>query len=234
MKKLSHYFSIHPITFLYFFIALYAGYFKNYLIIFLIVIAHEMCHLLMAYFFDFKLGKMTLFPFGAFLEIKYFGQYHVVKELLVSIMGPLSHIIIYAFLLWIKPYVSLVSFNYACYFNKLMFLFNILPIYPLDGNKVITILLAYILPYKLTLYLGGIISLFCWVYLVVFYFHIETLLIFCFLFVMQISYFININDIYMRLLYFRDCFCRYSRIKMNPGYSLYRPYFNIYFKQDKN
>ncbi len=233
MKKLSRCFKVHPITFIYFLIALQVGYFKNYLIIFSIVLFHEMCHLLMAYFFNFKLGKMTLLPFGAYLEIMYYGNYHVLKELIVSIMGPLSHIIIWAALLYLKPYLGAGTFHYALQFNFLMLLFNLLPLYPLDGSKVVLIGLSFIFPYKLTLYLTGILSVLCLILLCGYYIGVEVLLIYAYLWLQQILYFRRIGEIYTQLLMLRNQFVHYKHIKWNKGYSIYRPYFNIYLKKEE-
>ncbi len=232
MKKLNKYFKVHPITFIYFFIALQVGYFKNYLIIFLIVLFHEMCHLLMAYFFNFKLGKMTLLPFGAYLEILYYGNYHVLKEWLVSIMGPLSHVIIWALLLYLRPYLGESAFLYAIHFNKLMLVFNLLPLYPLDGSKLMLVGLSYIFPYKLTLYLSGIVSIMCLSVLCFYYRGVEVWAIYSYLFYQQYLYFKSINDIYIQLLLMRDHFVYYNKVKWNYGYSIYRPYFNIYLKKE--
>ena len=232
MMKLSTIFKVHPITFIYFFIALQLGFFKNYLIIFLIVIMHELCHLLMAYFFDFKLGKMTLLPFGANLEIIYFGHYHVLKELMVSLMGPLSHIIIAAFLLLIKSWLGEYSFHFAWQFNEMMFLFNLIPLYPLDGSKILLVILSYIFPYRLTLWLNGIISL-C-TFLLISYVFISTSTIFILIYLggMQIYYLYHVVGIYQRFVMYRHRFSQYRRIRFNKGYSLYRPYVNIYLKKE--
>lgn len=230
MKKLLKCFKIHPITFIYFLMALLAGYFKNYIIIFLIVIFHEICHLLMAYFFHFDIKSMTLFPFGAYLDIPYFGQYHVIKEILVVTVGPLSHIIIYAILLYIKPWIGPYSFHYALYFNKIMFLFNWLPIYPLDGYKLFLLLLSFVLPYKFTMQCASILSISLITVVIYLSLSPQTLLIFIFLIVLQISHIQRLNQRYVAFLLYRNHFCRYQKVKINPGYSLYRPYKNIYLK----
>lgn len=229
MNKLNNIFKIHPMTFVYLIIALYAGFFKNYFIVFFIVLFHEMCHLMMAYFFNFRLGSMTLLPFGAFLEIKDYGNYHVLKELLVSLMGPLSHIIIFAIIKFLGvDFFGILIYEYSLKMNMLMLMFNSLPIYPLDGSKILTIVLSYIFPYKLTLIISGVASSLCLGFLVINYNRIECYIVYIFLTLQQIYYFKHYNDIYYQLLYLRNRYTNYTSIKINAGYSLFRPYYNIY------
>ncbi len=229
MNKLSSIFRIHPITFIYLIIALYGGFFKNYFVIFFIVLFHEMCHLMMAYFFNFRLGNMVLLPFGAFLEIKDYGNYHVLKELLVSLMGPLSHIILFAFIKFLNiECLGVNLYYYSLKMNLLIMLFNSLPIYPLDGSKICTILLSYLFPYKLTLIISGLISVISLLMMMHFYVQIESLLIYIFLIIEQFHYFKHYQDIYLHLVYLRNRYVTYHHIKLNKGYSLFRPYYNIY------
>lgn len=229
MKRQNNIFKVHITTFLYLGLAWYCGVLKYYIAIFLIVLIHEMCHLLMAYFFRFTIGGITLLPFGAFLEIIDYGNYHVLKEMLVSSMGPLSHIVIGAFLKWIGPYyLGHDLYHYASLINQLMFLFNCLPIYPLDGNKIFTAILSYLFPYKLTLLIAGIVSIICLSLLIYFYMEIESFIVFVYLVIQQVKYLLHYQDMYYRLLYLRNRYVTYSKIKLNKGYSLYRPYYNVY------
>ena len=68
----------------------------------------------------------------------------IIKEFLILIMGPIFQIISYLVLLKIIPENEEVI---KVYHYGILF-FNLLPIYPLDGGKLLNIVLSLIIPYK--------------------------------------------------------------------------------------
>ena len=79
LKNLFHKIDIHPVTLIYFVLAWIGGYLKWYLSTLLIVCLHEICHLLMAYYFDFEIDKVEILPFGAYLSLNDF-YFHPIRE----------------------------------------------------------------------------------------------------------------------------------------------------------
>ena len=62
----------------------------------------------------------------------------VVKKLIVALAGPLTNfILIIIFLLLNKETIFTIQTDLLIYANILVFIFNILPIYPLDGGRII-------------------------------------------------------------------------------------------------
>ncbi|MFR2767365.1 MAG: hypothetical protein ACLTAI_02955 [Thomasclavelia sp.] len=89
-----------------------------------IVRIHEYGHYYFAKNLNLKLIKVEIFPFGAFLSLNDFGMHHICQELIL-LLGGLSvhlplHIIIKVF----------IDSSYLLEVNKLVFAFNLLPIYP--------------------------------------------------------------------------------------------------------
>ena len=128
------------------------------------VILHELGHSIMASFLGYKLNQITILPFGASLSGKENVFYKPSHEILVSISGPLVNLILLCIclaLFWCFPvtYSVLDNFYYA---NLITFIFNFLPVYPLDGGRVLYALLKRKLPmkkaYKIIKIIGIIIS----------------------------------------------------------------------------
>ncbi len=95
----------------------------------------------------YKIEKVVILPLGSLTIFNTKINNKLYKELLVTIMGPIFQVI----LLFI-----LTKYNK---YNIYLLLFNLLPIYPLDGYKLFCILLYKILPYKVTNYISLIISI---------------------------------------------------------------------------
>ena len=88
------------------------------------------------------------------------------KELLILIAGPLFQFIAYILLLNIfSEYSKMINYYH---FNILVF--NLLPIYPLDGGKIINILISEFIPYKKSLQLSIKLS---YLIIVIFLFYLE-------------------------------------------------------------
>lgn len=79
---------------------------------------------------------------------------NIIVEFLILIAGPIFQIIGYLFLKEILPTKEeiLIIYHYG------ILLFNLLPIYPLDGGKLLNIIISLKLPYKKTQKLVMLIS----------------------------------------------------------------------------
>jgi stage IV sporulation protein FB len=112
--------------------------------VFLIVICHEMGHACMALFFRWRIKKIELLPFGGVVELDEHGNRPLKEEFFVIIAGPLQHIWIsgLAFLMYETGTISAHNFELFMYHNLVILLFNLLPIWPLDGGKLLFLLFS--------------------------------------------------------------------------------------------
>ncbi len=110
-----------------------------YLLIFIIIFIHELGHFITAKLLKFEIDKIYLYPFGGISKIAISLNESIIKELLVLIMGPLIQIL--GTLILIKLNIFNRYNIYLYNTSKELLMFNLLPIYPLDGGRIINIIL---------------------------------------------------------------------------------------------
>ena len=121
------------------FIFLIIFYFTNqirmYLIIMMFSILHEMGHIMAGLILKMKLEKIELMPFG--LSVSFFkGITTNIKEIFVALAGPIMSLALA---------IIGSEFEVIVYSNILICLFNLIPLYPLDGGRIIKGILHIIL-----------------------------------------------------------------------------------------
>lgn len=113
----------------------------------------------MAYLLGIKINKIYIYPLGGISKFNMDLNTSINKELLILIMGPLFQHLAYLFLLLIMTnYKDLINtYHYS------ILIFNLLPIYPLDGGKLVKLLLNKIINYKsslkLIIYLSYLVTI---------------------------------------------------------------------------
>lgn len=167
-----------------------------------IIVVHEFGHVLMGIIYKWKIDKIILLPFGA-LTIFHEDLNRLIKEeFLIVIMGPLFQII-FTFLGYYLGFGE-VFINYS----MAILTFNLLPIFPLDGSKILNILLNKITSFKkshlLTIYISVLIILIC---IVKWKFNLILLLIFSFIFLKLFEEYHNHLNIFNRFLLERYSKC---------------------------
>ena len=147
-------FNIHPFYYLTAFICILSGFFKDFILISAIILVHEMGHITGAIICKWKIDKVVIFPFGAITLFNEYLNRKIKEEILIVILGPLFQII-FTFLI----YINFNSDLFVFYSAVLLFL-NLLPIYPLDGSKIINligdIIFSYQKSFLITLYISFI------------------------------------------------------------------------------
>lgn len=141
---------IHPILILFLIIGFITGTFMEIVIMLGVVLFHELGHYIMAISFKWRIKSITLWVFGGVMDTDEHGNRPLYEEALVSIAGPLQHVFIYLFLIIIAPMdvVPRSIIELSMYYNNVILLFNLLPVWPLDGGKLLFTLLSAFIPYK--------------------------------------------------------------------------------------
>lgn len=135
---------IHPLFWIIVGIAILTASFKQLIILFSIIFIHEMGHVLMAYFFSWRIKKISILPFGGVAEMDEHGNRPLKEELLVIIAGPIQHIwlSVFVYVIYKMNFVTEGFFDLFMGYNLMIFAFNLLPIWPLDGGKLLHILVS--------------------------------------------------------------------------------------------
>lgn len=117
---------------------------RTYLLITVLIIFHEFGHALTAKLYGYKDIRISLNLFGGIAEINRWDTTKSKQEFLITLAGPLINLI---FILFLLPFVSfkellkgfseqnLVSVIFKI--NLLILLFNMLPVFPLDGGRLL-------------------------------------------------------------------------------------------------
>lgn len=103
-----------------------------------------MGHVVAASFFSWRIKKISFLPFGGVAEIDEHGNRPLREEAIVTLAGPLQHIwlIGVGFLLAELDIISLDLFELFFQYNLMVFIFNLLPIWPLDGGKIVFLMFS--------------------------------------------------------------------------------------------
>jgi stage IV sporulation protein FB len=131
------------ITFNPFFLILIAFYvfFSKSLLIFYYLLTlyfHELGHYICAKKLGYKLNNICFMPYGAMLNLESTALRYK-DEMIIAIAGPLVNFIICIFLLalwYVFPNIKNLTNDFFIT-NMVTFLFNLLPLIPLDGSRII-------------------------------------------------------------------------------------------------
>lgn len=112
---------------------------------YLLVFLHELAHILAALLIGLKPYRIVFFPFGVNLKLKNSIIGSLSDEIILYLSGPLLNAILAALstFFYKKHYFSLFYYN-----NLGLFLFNILPILPMDGGILLKKILSARVGYR--------------------------------------------------------------------------------------
>lgn len=130
---------IHPLFWFVALIAVMTAQFQMLLLLFWIVLWHELGHVFAAHLFSWRVKRVLLLPFGGVAEMDEHGNRPFYEELIVTIAGPLQHLIIF-FIAYIAHHANVISsemYRQLLEYNLSILLINLLPIWPLDGGKLL-------------------------------------------------------------------------------------------------
>ena len=130
-------------------------------ILFTTILIHELGHCIAALKMGGDVHQILLWPLGGLAYISFFGESSSAADAIVAVAGPLTHVPQYLFwyilmylsnggqmsfqlpLTWGKPF-WLTLCSYAMMMQIVLFVFNLIPAYPLDGGRLLAALLGYL------------------------------------------------------------------------------------------
>ena len=131
------------------FLFLILFYFTNqieaYVLILVFAVIHELGHLSCGLLLGMKPNKMELKPYGVSISFKLNpkdynrklikGNLLEIKKIVVALAGPLTNLLV--ILVTLQFNMNIFLGLKIIYSNLLIFLFNLIPFYPLDGGRIL-------------------------------------------------------------------------------------------------
>lgn len=194
-----------------------------------IILFHELGHILGAIYFKWNIEKIIILPFGGLTVFNEDINRSLKEEFIICILGPLFQVAYYFIL---KNFLDIKYIHYN------LLLFNLIPIYPLDGSKILNIFFNKIFPFKNSLYLTYFLSfiliiLLCYIK----HFNLIFLLILVFLFFKNITELTNIKFIFNRFLlerYFKHYYFYKKRIIRSDNLNkMKKDYYHVFLIENK-
>ena len=117
---------------------------KIFALTFIFILLHELGHLVTGITIGLKIKKINIHISGLSVEFENYGKQRNANKIVVDIAGPLINIIALVIAIIIKQ-------EEIAYINLLLAIVNLLPIYPLDGGRILRTLLKTRFTYKETI-----------------------------------------------------------------------------------
>ena len=185
MKNILNKIYIHPLFLITLFIFVSIGYFRFLIYFMVLIIVHELGHIMISLLFKWNIDKIIILPFGGLTKYNEIINRPLIEEFLIAISGIIFQ---YIFYLLVKDFIDYKYFKTIHYF---IILFNLIPIYPLDGSKILNIFFNIITSFKNSLSLTIIIS---YIFIIIFsllFFNINKIIAFVLIFLM-----LEVNKLY--------------------------------------
>lgn len=118
-----------------------------YIVFMLFAIIHELGHVLTGIILEFKPKNIEVLPIGISAcfymqcddynkKINYANRF-VLKKVIISCAGPITNFIIAIIFYFFDFSIFNISREFIIYTNLIIGIFNLIPIYPLDGGRII-------------------------------------------------------------------------------------------------
>lgn len=122
-----------------FIISVYYHYSIEFIIAMFIIIIHELAHSIISIYYGIEIIEIELFPFGGVAKTGNFMKINPFTEIAISFVGPLSNFFMLLIAIILEYHFTFQG-NILIFFamtNLSIGLFNLLPILPLDGGRII-------------------------------------------------------------------------------------------------
>lgn len=137
------------------------GHFVNLIIFTSLIIIHEMGHIVISKILSYKIDKVIIYPYGGFVKLNTRINTKIENDLLVAISGIIMQSIYFGIIFFLYRNGIVREYIYSLFllYHKSMLIFNLLPIYPLDGAKIVNLILSKYFSFNIANYISIVISL---------------------------------------------------------------------------
>ena len=176
--------------------------FKEFAMVMLIIIVHELGHLTAAKYYKWNFDKIAIYPFGGCCRFDDKINRSLKEELIILITGPLFQIVLFFIIALLQEKGLMTYRNYTIFktYHYTLLIFNLLPIYPLDGGRILNIIINYKLPYKKGNKIVVLLSLINIIIMMFFYKNLNFILMSILILMELLLYLKRQNYLYNRML----------------------------------
>lgn len=111
--------------------------FLNYVIVFGSITIHEFAHSLMARHYGHGTKKILLLPIGAAAILESMDLSRPKQEFNIAVIGPMASQVIALVSGFLYLWLRVPFLKQICSFNIVVFVFNMLPVFPMDGGRIL-------------------------------------------------------------------------------------------------
>ena len=178
----------------------------------------------MAKLLGLNINKIKLLAIGFNAEIDGIDYTSSVKEFLIAIAGPLTYFISLYLLKYMYKidFISYNAYTQALIVNKYTLLFNLLPILPLDGGRILKIIIDNFLTSKKSMIFTVILSNIFIIFFIYYTRFTPQWLMYIFLVFTNVMYVLNINKTWKLFLINRLTFINRYKKKLHHEKDIYR------------
>jgi len=157
MRKIKFHYTYYIISISF----LLTGSFLNLVIFTSLIVIHELGHYLACLVTKVNVNKIIIYPYGGITKIDDVIDLDLKKEMLISISGVIMQCFYFLLIYIMHEHYLIRDYTYNIFwkYHYSMLIFNLIPIYPLDGAKILNIVINKIFNFKLSNMLLFIISI---------------------------------------------------------------------------
>ena len=138
------------------------GHFVNTIIFTSLIIVHEMGHVITFRLLKYDIDKIIIYPYGGLTKLNTKINTRIEYDLFGAISGIIMQCIYFGIIFFLyKNGIGIREYTYNLFllYHRSILIFNLLPIYPLDGAKIINLILSKYFRFNISNYITVFISL---------------------------------------------------------------------------
>ena len=229
---------INYLTYLYLLLVLISGLFKNAVALIIIIVFHELGHIIIIKLLKYPIKEINIYPFGGIILIDKVINTKISHDILIGMGGILGELILWIIMLFIKPYLTPYFYSLVVNYNIAIIILNSMPIYPFDGYHVINNVINYCFSFEKSYQISLLINLISNIAAIILFIKYHYLNI-PFLFILFYSLAILINQrkvilskFYMERLYYDFYYRKTNYLKYNHKKYLKREVLSYYISNN--